>query len=418
MANNKLKAPQDLIGDFWDRFVTKTPGKVTAIFPNSLYATLLPRPQAQDSAASKKNFGEGYEAAANECRTKVARIVRDCMRTNTKFTDPDFDLRGNGGDCLVGLTWSSPTVRANPQDVEGALGTLQANKVFGDVTLPMDISVLRKVLAGKPVDDDDDDDDSGESFDPDPRSVHRVDWVYEDPQFEVDGFSSSDIMQGANSSDCWWLSAVATICHRRELMDKICVARNEACGVYGFVFYRDGGWITSIVDDNLFLTRPDFGAAVGGDLHDPSNSEMRKYRKAYQTGSDALYFAACREKNETWLPLLEKAYAKVHGDYNAIWGGWVGEGVEDMTGGVNSEMVLEDVLFKDNLWKELLNEEKHFVFGLDILDQSGVNAKNGLANAHAYSLLEARDAAGEDGKRVRLVKIRYVSLRRSMIRLF
>ena len=69
-------------------------------------------------------------------------------------------------------------------------------------------------------------------------------------------------------------------------------------------------------------------------------------------------------------------------------------------------MVLEDVLFKDNLWKELLIEDKNFVFGLDILDRSGVNAKNGLANAHAYSLLEAREEAGEDGKRVRLVKIR------------
>ncbi len=77
------------------------------------------------------------------------------------------------------------------------------------------------------------------------------------------------------------------------------------------------------------------------------------------------------QANETWLPLLEKAYAKVHGDYNAIWGGWVREGVEDLTGGVNSEMVLEDVLSgaRTRLWKELLNEEKHFVFGLDILEQ-------------------------------------------------
>lgn len=213
-------------------------------------------------------------------------------------------------------------------------------------------------------------------------------------------------MQGANSSDCWWLSAVATICHRRELMDKICVARNEACGVYGFVFYRDGAWVLTVVDDNLFLSRPDFSAAMGGDFHDPTNSSMMKYRKLNQTGSNALYFAACRDNNETWLPLLEKAYAKVHGDYNAIWGGWVGEGVEDLTGGVNSEMVLEDVMDKHTLWRELLNEEKNFVFGLDILDQSGVDAKNGLANAHAYSLLEAREEVGEDGKRVRLVKIR------------
>ncbi|KAK3342141.1 hypothetical protein B0T25DRAFT_466168 [Lasiosphaeria hispida] len=404
MSGNKTKTPQDQISTFWSTFITKTPGKVTAVFPNSLYASLLPRPSPPpDTTTSKKNFGAGYEAAANECRNRVARLVRDCMRTNTKFTDPDFDLRGDGGNCLVGLTWTPPAVRADAGRVEDALDTLQRNQVLGgDVSLPLEVGVLRKVLAGAPVDDDAD---LQATFDPDPRSAHRVDWIYEDPQFEVDGFSSSDIMQGANSSDCWWLSAVATICHRRDLMDKICVARNEACGVYGFVFYRDGAWISTVVDDVLFLTSPDF-ATIGGDLCDPSNSAMHKYKKSHQTGSEALFFAACREANETWLPLLEKAYAKVHGDYNAICGGSVGEGVEDLTGGVNSAIGLEDVLFKDHLWKELLNEDKHFVFGLDILDQANVNAKNGLANAHAYSLLQAREETGEDGKKVRLVKIR------------
>ena len=47
-----------------------------------------------------------------------------------------------------------------------------------------------------------------------------------------------------------------------------------------------------------------------------------EYQRVMQTGSKALYFAQCREQNETWLPLLEKAYAKAHGDYGAIEGGW------------------------------------------------------------------------------------------------
>ncbi len=123
--------------------------------------------------------------------------------------------------------------------------------------------------------------------------------MYEDPRFELDGYSSSDIMQGANSADfAWWPSAVATIAHRRDLMDKICVARDEECGVYGFVFYRDGCWISTVVDDNLCLTNPDFSVAMGSDMHDPSNSEMTKWRKQYQTGSEALYFAACRDPGQ------------------------------------------------------------------------------------------------------------------------
>jgi len=48
------------------------------------------------------------------------------------------------------------------------------------------------------------------------------------------------------------------------------------------------------------------------------------YRKTYQTGSQALFFARCRDSNETWLPLLEKAYAKAHGDYASLSGGWAG----------------------------------------------------------------------------------------------
>lgn len=44
----------------------------------------------------------------------------------------------------------------------------------------------------------------------------------------------------------------------------------------------------------------------------------------WQAGSRALYFAQCSDDNETWLPLLEKAYAKAHGDYTAIEGGFVG----------------------------------------------------------------------------------------------
>ena len=48
------------------------------------------------------------------------------------------------------------------------------------------------------------------------------------------------------------------------------------------------------------------------------------YRKANQIGSKALYFAQCNSENETWLPLLEKAFAKAHGDYSAIDGGFTG----------------------------------------------------------------------------------------------
>lgn len=40
-------------------------------------------------------------------------------------------------------------------------------------------------------------------------------------------------------------------------------------------------------------------------------------RSQLQRGGEALYFSHCKS-NETWLPLIEKAYAKAHGDYYSV----------------------------------------------------------------------------------------------------
>lgn len=36
------------------------------------------------------------------------------------------------------------------------------------------------------------------------------------------------------------------------------MARDEQVGVYGFVFHRDGEWFSEIIDDKLYLKRPDY----------------------------------------------------------------------------------------------------------------------------------------------------------------
>lgn len=49
-----------------------------------------------------------------------------------------------------------------------------------------------------------------------------------------------------------------------------------------------------------------------------------EYRKEFQSNSRSLYYAQSAHPDETWVPLIEKAFAKAHGDYGAISGGSVG----------------------------------------------------------------------------------------------
>src|SRR5436190_21835813 len=99
MESNKSKkdpnkTPQQHVGEFWNKFLTKKPGKVTSIFPRRLYANLLP-PLHPKGVSIAHGADESYRAAVKECQERVKRIVRECVRTNEKFTDPDFDIEGD-----------------------------------------------------------------------------------------------------------------------------------------------------------------------------------------------------------------------------------------------------------------------------------------------------------------------------------
>ncbi|KAJ9605055.1 hypothetical protein H2200_010445 [Cladophialophora chaetospira] len=408
-SKTNRKLPQQSLNEFWESLITKTPGKVFQIFPRSLYANLLP-PVKPDGVASKKWAAASYEEAAQECRERVKRIERECVRTNEKFTDPDFDIENDWSDnCLNGLQipsssgsdnadqgWSS--VGAGP--LRQALGTLVQSNILGPQTsVVVDVSALQRAL------EDPNNDNSGGQMSP--ATMHRVDYIFDSPEFLVDGFSSSDVQQGS-VGDCWWVAAVATLCSKPELVEKVCVARNAECGVYGFVFYRDGEWISTVVDDNLYVSAHDFD--MWGDEYDATGEKERRYKERYQTGSEALYFSKCADPNEIWLPLLEKAYAKIHGDYDAIQAGNSGDAVEDMTGGVSMSISTNRILSKDKLWQEMLNVNKEFIFAASSPGWRDGQARQGVALQHAYSILKAVEAVGPDEKKVRLVLLRYVVL--------
>lgn len=113
------------------------------------------------------------------------------------------------------------------------------------------------------------------------------------------------------------------------------------------------------------------------------------YRRTYQTGSKALFFGSNKSQNETWLPLIEKAYAKVHGDFSSLAGGWIGEGLEDLSGGVTTELLASDILDLDGFWEDELSKvNQEFLFGCStgLLD-GGYGERNGIREGHAYVVM-------------------------------
>lgn len=238
-----------------------------------------------------------------------------------------------------------------------------------------------------------------------PKAVKRVHEIFEKPTFMKD-VSGGDVKQGS-LGDCWIMAGLTALSNVPDGLKRICVAYDTKIGIYGFVFYRDGEWIYSIIDDKLYLKSPCWDSpSMQRDLLQQIDREdvENVYRKTYQTGSKALFFAQCKDQNETWVPLMEKAYAKAHGDYASLSGGWIGEGLEDLSGGVTTELLTSDILDIDEFWdNEMSRVNEEFLFGASTgLLEHGYGERNGISEGHAYVVMEARTL--KSGQR--LVKLR------------
>jgi len=224
--------------------------------------------------------------------------------------------------------------------------------------------------------------------------------------FNAEGACGDDVMQGS-LGNCWFIAALVSVAAKPGLMQRLCVARDEAVGVYGFVFHRDGTWIPEIVDDRLFIHVSDGDDLFIGKYVDERQlkstfnncNDITKLRESLQKGGEALYFARCRDSQDTWLPLIEKAFAKAHGDYGSLHGGWVGEGTEDLTGGVSISLAPSDIMNKSMLWEQLMQVNDTYLFAGGAFHYK----EAGSFGKHAYAVLQA-----VEHKELRLLKIRYV----------
>ncbi|KAJ7226499.1 hypothetical protein B0H12DRAFT_1240580 [Mycena haematopus] len=285
------------------------------------------------------------ETVLLECRSHVDRIAKQCKARNLRYRDADFDIENDQDRCLNGL-------------------------VVSDVFNPSD--------------------------------VQRVTELWDEPQFFVGpgGSRRNEIIQGQKCSNCWFISALAATSTVEGLVEKYCVARDEQAGVYGFVFWRDVRWQFVIVDDLLYTSVPKYEELSIAEKALFQN-DKDKYNASARKGNKTLYFAKSGTAGETWAPLVEKAYAKLHGDYGSLCSGYASEGVEDLTGGVSSFIQCKDILDKNKFWEEeLLQANRDRVFscsfqGLNPTRNGNFNATvNGLWGNHAYSILRTIEVSG------------------------
>ncbi|TPP61771.1 Calpain-5 [Fasciola gigantica] len=108
--------------------------------------------------------------------------------------------------------------------------------------------------------------------------------------------------------NCWFVAACACLVRDPSLMKRVLISPrynqwSKYCGVFEFRFWRFGVWVTVVVDDRL--------PTLDGEL---------LYCHAYKS-------------DEFWCSLLEKAYAKLLGSYEALEGGELADALVDFTGG-------------------------------------------------------------------------------------
>ncbi|KAL8024927.1 putative WW domain, parvalbumin, EF-hand domain pair, peptidase C2, calpain family [Plasmopara halstedii] len=352
----------------------------------------------QDTVVSVKIKGlagralnQGLRLADQLLQAKFKHAIQLHTDSATKlFIDPTFgpcttDIDGAAAMCKAGANIPS---KGGSQHQAKVLGLLQHGKIRWE----------RPIYASN-----DEADKSLMLNDEDECSTDNV--FASNATLFADGASSGDVIQG-NLGDCWFLSALSVVATRSDILEQNFWRKDlyKSRGLFVCRFMKNFVWNYILIDDRL----PVFGF-----------SDFKEGKP---------YFARCRNPNELWVSLLEKAYAKLHGSYEALTGGFVDCALNDLTGMCSEQVILKEGFpgYGESPYEPVKPLQKHgdpfwgkinryrdcgSLMGCSIQPQTKEvaiesSAGNGLYFKHAYALVDAAEIKTVEGESVRLLKLR------------
>ena len=237
-------------------------------------------------------------------------------------------------------------------------------------------------------------------------------------RFMKDGASANDVKQGA-LGDCWVIGALSVLATRDALLRGFNVeipadaevtdelAHKMSSGVYPPLFhiYRKKG----IYVFKFFK-------------HQKWKYVITDLRIPCYKSSRTPVFGTCKDDSELWIPLIEKAFAKLHGNYESLISGGSEDALTDMTGLAAERIKLRDrggkfpskeVESSEWLWDRLLREYKNkTMMGCSATggteEEIVLNGvQTGVLNGHAYAILNIFELQlPETEEKTKLLRVR------------